>query len=105
MSARLVRMVDWLGRPIAVNPEHVVSVETTEVEGRCDLSLVASAGHQEELTVRGTFDEIVALLNGTPQEQLHQSLTVVTPGWERQRTLSSEYPVDLGVTAETEATP
>lgn len=83
--SRLVRLTDWLGRPIAVNPTHVVSVEETDVEGRCDLSLVASGGHHEELTVRGTFDEVLALLNGTEPEQPHQPLTAAPRGWEREK--------------------
>lgn len=85
--SRFVRLTDWLGRPIAVNPAHVVSVEETDVDGRCDLSLVESTGHTEELTVSGTLDEVLAVLNDEQGLKAHPNAI----GWE----LTPEHPSNV----------
>ena len=76
--SRLVVLTNYMGTPVAVNPTHVTEVHqrlANEKHARVDILMVNGTVGDDNtvLTVRGTFEEIVALLNAA-MPQLHPSM-------------------------------
>lgn len=81
--ARFVFLQDWMGAPVAVNPEHVTEVHprVDDSKGRVDILLVNSTPGDDQtvLTVRGDFYEIVRRLSDSPEARSID--TVHLTGW------------------------
>lgn len=88
--ARFVFLEDWMGAPVAVNPDHVTEIHTRvqDSKKRVDILLVNSNPGDDNtvLTVRGDFHEIVRRLSGDPTPRLHPSILVddQPPAWAPQ---------------------
>lgn len=79
--ARFVVFAYGDGSPVAVNPEHVTDVTPrTGRPDRTDIVLVNSDRNDEQtvLTVRGSFESVVARLNGDEARAIE---TVHLTGW------------------------
>lgn len=68
--SRFARLTDYMGANVAVNPAHVTEIHERigTLKGCVDILMInCTPGNDETvLTVKGTFDEIVELLNGEP---------------------------------------
>ncbi len=79
--ARFVVLTDYLGASVAINPEFVVEFHRRESKQDCvDILLVNStaADDQTVLTVKGSFGDILALLNGDAERSID---AVHLTGW------------------------